>query len=95
MKNLVELRLNKWLINRLGIHDKVRVGISVGIDNAQARWIAIQWIDDVEYELGHELGKELEAQIKRFCADHWNDVKKQSDDYSDAKEKLNSLGLHI
>jgi len=68
---LHELRLNKWLLNRLGIHDATRVGVPIVPANVRARRIAIGWIDDAEYELGRPLGREVEAQVKRVVADRW------------------------
>lgn len=88
---LVELKLNKWFINRLGIHNKTRVGVPVSITNIEARIIAIEWIDDIEYELGHELGKEVEAQVKRFTANHWHEIKKHAKSTEEAKLKIRSL----
>lgn len=91
VNSLLELRLNKWLLNRLNIHDKTRVGVPFSLTNAKARLIAIEWIDDVEYELGRELGKEIEAQVKRYTAAHWHDVKQKFQSADAAKEKLRSM----
>lgn len=91
VKNMFELKLDKWLINRLGIHDKTHVGVPVSASNAQARLVAIEWIDDAEYELGRELGKEIEAQVKRFASNHWKTIKKHAKSSEEAKEELKTL----
>jgi hypothetical protein len=71
---LSELKLDKWLLNRLNIHNKKWVGLPVGGENLHARLIAVEWIDDTEYELGHALGKFVEVQVKRFVANRWHDT---------------------
>jgi hypothetical protein len=90
VRTLVELKLNTRLMNRLNIHSKDRVGLPASFGNAQARLIAIDWIDETEYEIGRRLGPEIEAQVKRFVTHRWRElVKKFSKEK--AKEEMTRM----
>lgn len=90
VRTLVELKLNTRLMNRIGMHNKERVGIPTSLGSAQARLIAIDWIDETEYEIGRRLGAEIEAQVKRFVAHRWHELVKKLPK-EQAKEEITRL----
>ena len=86
-----ELKLDKWFMNRIGMHNHSDVGIPIKPSNVEARWVAIRWIDDAEYELGEPLDKSVEVQIKRYVADRWPMIEKKYPDNEARKEAMRDL----